>query len=49
MDLTAGCSDVTEAEEELYVVVPETDNNAMCGELSPYDIDDFAPSPAPSM
>ena len=44
MDLTAWSSDVAEAEEELYVDVPETDNHSVCGELSPSDIDDFGPS-----
>ena len=39
VDLTAGSCNVAEA-EELYVDVPETDNHAVCGELSPYDIDD---------
>ena len=44
VDLTAGSSDVDEAEEELYVDVPETDNHAVCGELSPYDTDDSCSS-----
>ena len=44
VDLTAGSCDVAEAEEELYVDVPETDNHAVSGELSPYDIDDSGPS-----
>ena len=44
MDQTAQSCDVAEAEEELYVDVPETDNHAVCGELSPYDIDDSGPA-----
>ena len=35
---------MVEAEEKLYVDVPETNNHAVCGELSPYDIDDSGPS-----
>ena len=44
MDLTAGSSDVAEAEDELYVDVPETDNHAVCGEFSRYKLDDSGPS-----
>ena len=35
---------MAEADEELYVDVPETDNHYVCDELSPYDIDDSGPS-----
>ena len=42
VDLTAGSCDVDE--EELYVDVPETDNRAVCGDLSPHDIADSGPS-----
>ena len=35
---------MAEADEALYVDVPETDNHSVCDELSPYDIDDSCPS-----
>ena len=43
MDLTAGSDDVAEA-EEIFVNVPETDNHAVSGELSPYNINDSDPA-----
>ena len=44
MDLTAGSCDVATAEKELYVDVPETDSHCVCGELSPYEMNDSGPS-----
>ena len=43
VNLTAGSCDVDEA-EELYVDISENDNRAVCGDLSPHDIDDSGPS-----
>ena len=44
VNLTARSCDVAEAEEELYIDVPETDKHAVCGYFSPYDIEDFGSS-----